>query len=170
MATRDMEEAGVLKTDAVLVRTMRQDDLNVIVAIDAAASGRRRPRYFELMLQRSITQAGLQISLVAEMDNRVVGFVIGSLYYGEYGVAEPSASIDAISVDPNARGKNVGKALMRQLRLNLGALRITTLRTEVSWDHFGLLGFFRSQGFRPSTRICLECALDPTQPDDSADG
>jgi ribosomal protein S18 acetylase RimI-like enzyme len=168
MATDGMEETGVLETDAVLVRTMRQDDLNVIVAIDAAASGRRRPRYFELMLQRSITQAGLQISLVAEVDNRVVGFVIGSLYYGEYGVAEPSASIDAISVDARVRGRNVGKALMRQLRLNLGALRITTLRTEVSWDHFGLLGFFRSQGFKPSTRICLECALDPTRPDDSA--
>src|ERR1039458_6579599 len=105
MATRDVEETGLLETDAVLVRTMRQDDLNVIVAIDAAASGRRRPRYFELMLQRSITQAGLQISLVAELDNRVVGFVIGSLYYGEYGVAEPSASIDAISVDARVRGK-----------------------------------------------------------------
>src|SRR5271167_292802 len=169
MATDSMEETGVLETDAVLVRTMRQDDLNAIVAIDAAASGRRRPRYFELMLQRSITQAGLQISLVAEVDNRVVGFVIGSLYYGEYGVAEPSASIDAISVDPRNRGKNVGKALMRQLRLNLGALRITTLRTEVSWDHFDLLGFFRSQGFKPSTRICLECTLDPTRPEESAD-
>ncbi len=169
MATDSMEETGVLETDAVLVRTMRQDDLTAIVAIDAAASGRRRPRYFELMLQRSITQAGLQISLVAEMDNRVVGFVIGSLYYGEYGVAEPSASIDAISVDPGVRGKTVGKALMRQLRLNLGALRIAILRTEVSWDHFGLLAFFRSQGFRPSSRLCLECTLDPTRPEESAD-
>ena len=168
MATNGMEERALLETDAVLVRTMRQEDLNVIVAVDATASGRRRPRYFELMLQRSIAQAGLQISLVAEVDNRVVGFVIGSLYYGEYGVAEPSASIDAISVDPRVRGKNVGKALMRQLRLNLGALRITTLRTEVSWDHFGLLGFFRSQGFRPSTRICLECTLDPTLPEESS--
>src|SRR5664279_4209120 len=84
MATEDPEQTGVLETDAVLVRTMRQQDLNAIVAIDAAASGRRRPRYFELMLQRSVTQAGLQISLVAEVDSRVVGFVIGSLYYGEY--------------------------------------------------------------------------------------
>ena len=57
MTTDGMEETGVLETDAVLVRTMRQDDLNAIVAIDAAASGRRRPRYFELMLQRSIAQA-----------------------------------------------------------------------------------------------------------------
>ena len=92
-----MEEAGVLETDAVLVRTMRADDLNAVVAIDAAATGRRRPRYFEIMLQRAVTLASLQISLVAELENQVVGFVIGSLYYGEYGVVEPSASIDAIT-------------------------------------------------------------------------
>jgi ribosomal protein S18 acetylase RimI-like enzyme len=164
----DMEE-GVPETDTVLVRTMREDDLNAIVAIDAAATGRRRPRYFELMLQRAINQAGLQISLVAEVEDRVVGFVIGSLYYGEYGVVEPSASIDAVSVAPRFRGKKVGRALMRQLRLNLSALRITTLRTEVSWNNFDLLAFFRSQGFKPSTRLCLECALDPTRPDDVPD-
>ena len=143
MATDGTEETGVLETDAVLVRTMRQDDLNAIVTIDAAASGRRRPRYFELMLQRSITQAGLQISLVAEVDNRVVGFVIGSLYYGEYGVVEPSASIDAISVDPSIRGKNVGKALMRQLRLNLGALRITNLADRSFVGPLRPLGVFQ---------------------------
>lgn len=166
METHSIEELGELETDAVLVRSMRADDLNAVVAIDAAASGRRRPRYFEVMLQRAITQAGVQISLVAEVQERVVGFVIGSLYYGEYGVVEPSASIDAISVAPDSRGTRVGKALMHQLRLNLAALRITILRTEVSWDHFSLLAFFRSQGFKPSRRLCLECELDPTQTDD----
>ncbi len=166
MTTERMEEADVLETDVVLVRTMREDDLHAIVTIDAAATGRRRPRYFEVMLQRAVTRAGLQISLVAETENRVVGFVIGSLYYGEYGVVEPSASIDAITVDPRSRGKHVGKALMRQLHLNLAALQITTLRTEVSWDNFDLLAFFRSQGFGPSRRLCLESILDPTRPED----
>ncbi len=166
METKRTSELGELESETVLVRSMREEDLSAIVAIDAAATGRRRPRYFEVMLHRAITQAGVQISLVAELDQRVVGFVIGSLYYGEYGVVEPSASIDAISVNPSDRGKHVGHALMRQLHLNLAALRITTLRTEVSWDHFGLLAFFRSQGFKPSQRLCLECELDPTHSED----
>jgi ribosomal protein S18 acetylase RimI-like enzyme len=168
MPAERMEEPGVLETDAVLVRSMRDSDLDAVVAIDAAASGRRRPRYFEVMLQRAVKQAGLQISLVAELDNRTVGFVIGSLYYGEYGMVEPSASIDAITVDSRYRGKHVGKALMRQLRLNLGALRIASLRTEVAWDDFDLLAFFDSEGFTPAARLCLECSLDPTQPDATA--
>lgn len=162
MSHETSEQPGVLDTDAVLIRSMREEDLEGVVSIDAAATGRRRPRYFELMLQRAVKLAGVQVSLVAELDRHVVGFLIGSLYYGEYGVLEPSASIDSIGVAPQYRGRHVGKALMRQLRMNLGALHIATLRTEVSWNEFELAAFFKDQGFAPSGRICLECRLDPT--------
>ena len=99
MATKSLEEPGILETDSTLVRLMNEHDLEAVVAIDAAASGRRRPRYFELMLERAVKQAALQVSLAAEVDGHVVGFVIASLYYGEYGVSEPTASLDAIGVD-----------------------------------------------------------------------
>ena len=161
---QEKEDVGTLETDSIPVRTMREDDLDAVVSIDAAATGRRRPRYFELMLQRAVKQAGLQISLAAELGGQVAGFLIGSLYYGEYGVMEPSASIDAIGVHPRFRGRHVGKALMRQLRLNLEALQIIALRTEVSWNDFELLAFFKSEGFAPGSRLCLECTLDPTAP------
>lgn len=164
MGAERTEEPGILETDAVLVRTMQEDDLEAVVSIDAGATGRRRPGYFKPILARALKQSSLQISLVAEIDRSVVGFLVGSLYYGEYGVAEPSASIDAIGVAPNYRGRHVGRALMRQLRLNLGALRISTLRTEVAWDDFELLAFFRKEGFAPAGRLCLESSLDPTSP------
>ena len=163
MATKPVEEPGVLETDSTLVRLMNEHDLEAVVAIDAVASGRRRPRYFELMLERAVKQAALQISLAAEVDGHVVGFVIASLYYGEYGVSEPTASLDAIGVDKAHRGEHVGKALLRQLRLNLSAVRVTTLRTEVSWDDFDLLAFFKKEGFAPAHRLCLDCALDATR-------
>ena len=165
MSTKSLEEPGILETDRTVVRVMNEHDLQAVVKIDAAASGRRRPRYFELMLERAVKQAALQVSLAAEVDGRVVGFAIVSLYYGEYGVSEPTASLDAISVDPANRGQHIGKALLRQLRLNLSALRVTTLRTEVSWDNFDLLAFFKKEGFSPARRLCLECALDPTRLD-----
>ena len=128
--TESMQEPGVLPTDQVLVRTMTEDDVEVVVRIDAAASGRRRPTYFGKLIEKSVKLADLSISLVAELDGQVVGFVVGTLYYGEFGVAEPSASIDVIGVDGRYRRKQVGQALMRQLRINLSALRITSLRTK----------------------------------------
>jgi ribosomal protein S18 acetylase RimI-like enzyme len=163
MSAKPLEEPGILDTDSVLVRTMNEHDLEAVVAIDAAATGRRRPRYFELMLDRAVKQAALQVSLAAEMDGHVAGFVIASLYYGEYGVSEPTASLDVIGVDPRYRHQHVGKAMLRQLRLNLAALRVTTLRTEVAWDDFDLLAFLKKQGFAPARRLCLDCMLDPTR-------
>lgn len=165
MGTKPLEEPGVLETDSIVVRLMNANDLEAVVAIDATASGRRRPRYFELMLERAVKQTALQVSLTAEIDGRVAGFVIASLYYGEYGVTEPTASLDAIGVAMEKRGQHVGKVLLRQLRLNLSALRVTTLRTEVAWDDFDLLTFFKKEGFSPARRLCLDCALDPTRSD-----
>lgn len=164
MQTETNDQPGVLETDAVLVRAMTEKDLAAVVAIDVAATGRRRPSYFELMLQRALKLSGMQVSLVAELDGKVAGFLVGSLFYGEYGVLEPSAALETIGVDPTCRHRHVGQALMRQLRMNLGALHITSIRTEISWDDFQLGGFFQKQGFHPAGRICLECSIDPTAP------
>lgn len=156
------DEPGVLETDAVLVRSLELSDLDALIEIDAAASGRRRPMYFEKMVERAVQKADFQASLAAELDDRTVGFVLATLFWGEYGVTEPSASIDAIAVEPEYRGRRVGRALIRQLLLNLAALRIERVRTEVSWNDYGLLAFFERSGFAPARRICLERRLDPT--------
>ena len=146
--------------ETVVVRAMRESDLDAVVKIDAASRGRRRPKYFEMMIERNVKQAGMQISMVAEIDSRVVGFGLGTLYYGAFGIMEPSASIEAIGVDPGARRQHVAQALMRQLRMQLRALGVTTLRTEVAWGDFDLLAFFKKEGFAPAPRLCLECKLE----------
>jgi len=160
MELDQLESPEDAMVETVIVRTMHENDLEAVTRIDAASSGRRRPKYFELMLQRSVKQAGMQISLVAELEGRVAGFALGSLFYGEYGILEPSASIDAIGVDPSARRQHVAQALMRQLRMHLHALGVTTMRTEVAWGDFDLLAFFKREGFAPAARLCLECKLE----------
>lgn len=158
MTTIDQPE-----TETATIRLMRDSDIDAVVRIDAAATGRARPRYFELMLQRALQSAGLQISLVAEVDNRVVGYLIGSLYYGEYGMTEPTASIDAIGVEAGMRRTRIAHELFEQLRRNVGAIGATSIRTEVDWSHFELLAFLRSEGFEPAPRLCLERKVDPTE-------
>jgi predicted N-acetyltransferase YhbS len=158
----DIQDDPAAVQQAVTVRLMQQADLPAVVSIDEGASGRRRPRYFEGLLQRALSQPALQVSLVAEYEGKVVGFIVASLLYGEYGVAEPSASIDAVGVVAWLRGQGVGHAMMRQLLLNLGGLRIETIRTLVAWDDADLLAFLRREGFKPSDRLSLERKLDPT--------
>lgn len=154
-----------LEIPGVEVRTMTEDDIERVVFIDAESSGQPRPDYFALQLRRSREKSSLHVSLVAEADGIVVGFVVGTVYYGEFGLLETSATIDAIGVQRRLRGRSVGRALLRQLRLNLGSLRVTKVRTEVAWDDFELLGFLRREGFVPANRLCLEANLDPTAPE-----
>jgi GNAT superfamily N-acetyltransferase len=151
------------ETELATVRLMRDGDVNDVVRIDAAASGRARPRYFELMLQRALQFAGLQISLVAEVDGRVAGYLIASLYYGEYGLTEPTASIDAIGVEPGLRRQRIAHELFEQLRRNVAAIGATSIRTEVDWSRFELLAVLQSVGFTPAPRLCLERKVDPTE-------
>ena len=166
MAIDDRANSNSLETgNHVIVRNMREDDLDAVVAIDATSTGRRRPHYFRRMLERTVKEADFQISLVAEVDGVIAGCVIATLFYGEYGVMEPAASIDAVGVLHEYRRQHVARALVRQLRLNLSALRIDSLRTEVRWDDFELLRFFSTEGFAPGTRVCLERSIDPTRPE-----
>jgi ribosomal protein S18 acetylase RimI-like enzyme len=167
MTSDDLDsKPGTLETDHYVVRTMHMEDLDAVVEIDRAATGRRRSEYFSRMLDRALDSGGVQISLVAETEGCVVGCVVGTVFYGEFGITEPVATIDTIGVHSEWRRRNVGEAMMRQLRTNLGALGVTNLRSEVSWDDFDLLAFFRQQGFVPARRLCLERSLDPTTPDD----
>lgn len=152
-------EPGELPTDAVLVRDLREDDLNAIVRIDREAIGRPRPEYYRGKLARVLHEGKLQTSLVAELDDHPVGFVLATLHCGEFGQTEPSAVIDSLGVDPAYRHKSVGEALMRQLEMNLRALGVARLETQVGWTQRELLSFLANRGFLPAARFCLQLDL-----------
>jgi ribosomal protein S18 acetylase RimI-like enzyme len=147
---------------AVLVRNLRTGDLEAVIALDARIVGRRREEYFRVKLQQSLAETGIKVSLAAERGGLFCGFLLARVYYGEFGTMEPVAVLDTLGVHPGFRGGGVGASLLRQLRVNLGGLGVSRLRTEVGWDDLGLLGFFHRQGFRPAPRFCLD--LDLTVP------
>lgn len=159
--TNDMDrDDGSLPTDAVTVRDLRESDLAAIVKIDRASTGRPRAEYYESKVKAAVGEKKLRTSLVAELDGNVVGFLLARVWYGEFGHAEPAAVIDSVGVDPKFRGQHVGAALMRQLQMNLRALCVERIETQVDWDQFDLLGFMAKSGFKPAARLCLEKTLD----------
>jgi predicted N-acetyltransferase YhbS len=152
-------DVGVLETEAVVVRSLERGDLSAIVNIDRRLMGRSRQEYYEVKVGAALDEGKLQTSFVAELDGLVVGFLLVKLYYGEFGRSEPVAVIDSIGVHPDFAGKTVGQALMRQMSMNLGALHVERVETQVSWEHFGLLKFLAAQGFTPAPRLCLSREL-----------
>jgi ribosomal protein S18 acetylase RimI-like enzyme len=149
--------------DQVLIRNLRADDLEAITAIDASAAGRRRDRFLSLKMRQAFADTGIAVSLAAELDDHVVGFLLARLYYGEFGVVEPAAVLDVVGVHPDYRGRHVAAALVDQLRTNLLGLGIGTLQTEVSWSSPELVTFFQHEGFVLASRLCLDLDLARTR-------
>lgn len=154
------DEPETLARDEVLVRSLANDDLGRVARIDERITGRNRFAYYERKFREVLQESGVRISLVAETDGLVTGFVMARVDYGEFGQAEATATIDTIGVDPTASGGRIGQALISQLLVNLGALRVETLRTEVRWQDLELLGFLHRCGFEPAQRLSFTMDVD----------
>jgi len=152
-------EPGSTSLDHVVVRDLNLADLDRIVRIDALEVGRSRREYYVKKLGEAVTESGIRISLAAEVDGELAGFILGRLYYGEFGLPEPAAIIDSIGVDPLYRGRQIGRALLAQLETNLRGLGIESIQTQVAWNHFGLLRFLAADGFEPAPVLCLQKRL-----------
>jgi len=146
--------------DRVVVRNLRPDDLEQVIAVDEKSGGKRREEYFKVKLAQNLAETGVKVSLAASLEDCFVGFLLARVYYGEFGAPEPAAVLDTFDVHPDFRRQGIGTALLEQLCKNLDGLGVHALRTEVSWDDPTLLAFFHERGFRPAERFCLDLNLD----------
>jgi len=146
--------------DEVRVRLLRSEDFNAIVEIDSLVGGKSRPQYYERKLRR-LTDSSEQIvsSLVAEIDGRVVGFLMGEVFYGEFGIPESQATIDTIGVHPKMQRSGIARRLIEEFVTNMKAIGVTSIRTLVSWNDFKLVGFFSSLEFEPTPVLNLELKI-----------
>jgi len=92
-------------------------------------------------------------SLVAEMDGRVVAFILGDASGWEYGVPENIGWIDTIGVDPAYQRKGIAQILMKEMLNNMKKVGVDTVYTLVNWRDWGLLQFFDAMGFKRGDTI-----------------
>lgn len=150
------DEQHFLEQDQIPIRSLVARDLDAVLSIDKAITGQSRQGYLRRRVRDALEGSDVRIALVAEQDGRVVGFLLGAVYYGEFGLPEPAAVLDTIGVDSAYAGRGIGAALVEKLLANLRALGIERIQTQVDWKQFDLLRFLAGQGFEPATRICLE--------------
>ena len=156
-------ESTTLPRDAIVVRNLTPADQEAVIAIDARILGRRRDEFFRLKLRQSFADTGIAVSLGAQIDGAIVGFLLARVYYGEFGTMEKVAVMDVLGVHPDFAGRGVATGLIDQLRTNLLGLRIKILQTEVGWDSAELVAFFQRQGFQLAPRLCLDLDLERTR-------
>lgn len=85
------------------VRPMHTDDLNEIVRVDTALTGRDRRDYIAARLGEAMHDSAIRVSLTARIDDAIVGHLMAKADLGDFGRTEPTAVIDTIGVDPGLR-------------------------------------------------------------------
>ena len=152
---REAEDPNDLSRDRFLIRSLREADLTEVVRIDHSLTGRDRSAYYSAKFKEMLTESGIRISLVAEEDGVLTGYVMARVDFGEFGKVDKAAVIDAIGVHSAFAGSGIGHALLSQLLLNLSSLQVDHVRTQVSPEDFDLNRFLHACGFHQSQRLVL---------------
>lgn len=145
----------------IKIRLMEDNDLDAVVQIDEKIMNTSRLEYYQLKFERLFKSNDyLPTSFVAEEDNgSVVGFLMGELYMGEFGIFQEVASLDTIGVDPAYQHKGIGKKLMNEFIDHLRQIGVNKINTLVNWNDSKLIQFFSANQFSPSKTINLERSI-----------
>ncbi len=137
----------------IYVRNLEQRDLRSIVAMEERVTGVARPQYWEKRIEMSEAIRPHWTSLVAEFDNRFVGFLFGRAGELEFGLPGTVAWVETIGVDPAYRGRGIARELIEQFISSAEDHGIKTIFTLVSSGQTDMQNFFSRQGFAQGKMI-----------------
>ena len=139
------------------LRRITNEDLPQVEKIQARIIRREVPAGWRERLAQHVEPADLP-GLVAEVDGKVVGFILGEIKVGRFG-AERTGWIEMMGVQPEQMGTGVGHALARALLDYFQSQGVYEVQTSVLWDSGDMLAFFKKLGFDRSPFINLQIKL-----------
>ncbi|HEV7671053.1 MAG TPA: GNAT family N-acetyltransferase [Thermoanaerobaculia bacterium] len=138
----------------ILVRQLDELDISAVVSIDERIGGAYRPEVWERRISYHLRRDP-ETALVAEHLGEVVGFMLGDVRSGEFGLEEPTGWIEVVGVDPRSRGLKIGRRLAEEMFARFRARGAGKVRTLVENDREELVKFFDSVGFEPAKLTAL---------------
>lgn len=153
------DESASLARDVINVRSLKAEDLAAVIRVDKNVTTADHGAFYRRKIKEELDESGIRVSLVAEKDGQVAGFIMARVDFGEFDRTEPVAVLDSIAVDPDYGHAQIGSAMLSQLLANLTTLRLEKIRTEVEADHFNVLNFLMKNGFRNSQQLSFSYML-----------
>jgi ribosomal protein S18 acetylase RimI-like enzyme len=141
------------------IRPMGELDIEDIAVIDERIAGRYRPEVWERRASYYLRRDP-EASMVAVAGGRVVGFMLGEVRSGEFGMEEPTGWVESLGVDPDFRGRAVGRRLAEAMLAHFRQAGAVRVRTLVDEGMPGIERFFTALGFAPAPVKALALELE----------
>lgn len=142
----------------LVIRPLTELDIEAICKIDESITGTYRPEAWEDRVMYYLRRDP-DSSQVAQVGGKVVGFMLGEVRGGEFGLEEPTGWVEFFGVDPAAREKGVGRSLIDALLAGFKAKGAHVARTMVRTQDTEIDAFIRRNGFAPAPVTALERKL-----------
>jgi ribosomal protein S18 acetylase RimI-like enzyme len=137
----------------VAIRFLGMDDLDDILRIQEKIVGENHSENGDKLASlKDTTVYHLQhgdplLHLGAEIDAKLVGFVIGEIRRWEFGHSEMTGWILILGVDREYQGMGVGRKLGSTLVEHFRKKNVRKIQTLVEWHDGDLISYFKSLGF-----------------------
>ena len=130
----------------VQIRLLEDTDIGGITSLDEKIGGQYRPEVWESRISYYLRRDP-EALVVAESGSKVVGFMLGEVRSGEFGLEEPTGWIEVLGVDPECRGQAIGRRMADQMLTHFRSKGTKTVRTLVDEDMVDIAEFFARLGF-----------------------
>jgi len=147
---------------AVAIRVLGVGDLEDILHLQEKIVGEQSSENPEkLALLKDTTVYHLKngdpsMNLGAQMDGKLVGFVIGEVRRWEFGWPEMTGCILALGVHPEYRGMGTGHKLGFALLEHFRGKKVKKIQALVEWHDGELISYFKSLGFDSLPMLLLQ--------------
>ena len=142
------------------IRQLARTDLDQVVALDAAITGRTRRAYFERRLAAALRQPELHAQFAAEEAGATLsGYALARVLEGEFGRTRQGLRLEMISVAPGAQSRGIGRALHAALETEAVKRGIAEFRTSVAWRDHMMLRFLAGLDYLLAPVLVLNCEV-----------
>jgi ribosomal protein S18 acetylase RimI-like enzyme len=144
--------------DNILIRKLNREDAEEVSKIYLSITKTTSVGDFKKNVAKQ-AQRDEDASFLAEMNGKVVGYLISYTLTGGFGIAK-SAWVANLGVNPKFMGQGIGEKMAVEIFKYYRNKGIKDIYTSVRWDSTDLLSFFKTLGFDRSDFINLKKNLD----------
>ncbi|HKZ42455.1 MAG TPA: GNAT family N-acetyltransferase, partial [Candidatus Hodarchaeales archaeon] len=136
-------------------RLLVLDDVSRVLEIEAKISNPSKP-VFDIDLEATCRWViPMGDSLAIEIDGRLIGFVLGHVRSGDFGLKGKTGWFSVIAVDPEYQGQGYGFRLGTELLERFKKKGASKVQTMLRWNQGDLITYLSALGFEKSPLVVV---------------